>query len=417
MAKVEEDTEIRSIAERKDAVSGKTMDEECKVKRGLRQIDRIAEEMRADAQELDEQHGIPVLHVDSLRRIGYPAWNVPKEYGGQGMPLTAWLAAQERLAQGNPSVALGIGWHMGIVHDLAEKRPWPESTFADISRRIVEEGGLINRAAMEVGGGSPSRGGKPRTTAQPLAQGGYVVNGRKTFTTFAPLLQWFIVTATVEGTNDVIDLIIPREAEGVSIEWTWNMTGMRGTASHDLLLDHVSVPDEARVMQHNQEDVRRPNPYLLHIPVCYLGIAVAARDEALSFATTYTPPSLQHPIAKTAHVERLLGEMEVDLIAARHLLYGVAKEWETKGSEQPTQRLTDLVAVKTFVVQTALSVVDKAMRIVGAHSLSMDHPLQRMYRDVRFGLHNPPMEDIALQQLARGAVHAWEQGKRGSTGE
>ncbi|USG63738.1 acyl-CoA dehydrogenase family protein [Brevibacillus ruminantium] len=95
----------------------------CKVKEGLRQLDPIIEEMRRDAQLMDERGTVPHQHVEALRRIGYPAWNVPEEYGGKGMPLSAWLQGQERLAQANPSVALGIGWHMGTLHDLAWNRP------------------------------------------------------------------------------------------------------------------------------------------------------------------------------------------------------------------------------------------------------------------------------------------------------
>lgn len=382
---------------------------DCKVKRGLLQVEQIVKHMHEDAAELDAKHGLPAHHVAKLKEIGYPAWNVPEEYGGQAMPLTAWLKAQELLAQANPSVALGMGWHMSIVHELAERRTWPETTFADVCRRIALEGGLLNRAVMEVGGGSPSRGGKTHTTAKPIpGGGGYVVDGRKTFTTFAPLLEWFIVTATLEDNEEVIELLIPHDSPGVSIEWTWNMAGMRGTASHDLVLEQVRVSKDALLYKHNQRDRPLLNPYLLHIPACYLGIATAARDEAIAFATSYTPPSLSEPIVSTSNVERHLGEIELEWIAARRLLYSVAKSWEAGGAERSELRAADLAAAKVFVVQSAQSIVDKAMRIVGAHSLRLDHPLQRMYRDVRFGLHNPPMEDVALTQLARASVQQWQ---------
>ncbi|MEH7747496.1 acyl-CoA dehydrogenase, partial [Neobacillus drentensis] len=48
---------------------------------------------------------------------------------------------------------------------------------------------------------------------------------------------------------------------------------------------------------------------------------------------------------------------------------------------------------------------DLAMRIVGAKSLSLNNPLQRYYRDVRAGLHNPPMDDMTLQLLAKYSVN------------
>lgn len=43
------------------------------------------------------------------------------------------------------------------------------------------------------------------------------------------------------------------------------------------------------------------------------------------------------------------------------------------------------------------------MRIVGAKSLEMERPLQRYYRDIRAGLHNPPMDDITIKKLAKQA--------------
>ena len=67
-----------------------------------------------------------------------------------------------------------------------------------------------------------------------------------------------------------------------------------------------------------------------------------------------------------------------------------------------------MAAAKSFAVQTAISVVDKALRITGAHGLSMGHPLQRLYRDVRFGLSNPPMDDVTMRLLAQHAIREGE---------
>ncbi|UHA75973.1 acyl-CoA/acyl-ACP dehydrogenase [Paenibacillus sp. 481] len=366
--------------------------------------------MKKDAKALDEQHGLPLHHVEALREMGYPSWTVPTAYGGQGMPLPTWLAAQERLARANPAVALGMGWHGGIVYDLALKQLWPETAMAHVCQRIVRDGALINRAAMEVGGGSPSRGGKPRTTAQRLPEGGYRITGRKTFTTFAPMLEWFIVTASIEGTEEVAEFLVPHHAERVLVEWTWDMIGMRGTASHDIVLEGAMVSEEAKLYTYSQEDYRKPNPYLLHIPACYLGIGGAAQEEAIKFALSYAPPSLNGSVIHAPHVQQLLGEIELELTVARHLLYRVAEEWEANGLDMPSSKFADIAAVKTHVVQAALSTVDKAMRIVGAHGLRMDHPLQMMYRDVRFGLHNPPMENTAISMLAQRSIEYVQHG-------
>jgi alkylation response protein AidB-like acyl-CoA dehydrogenase len=57
------------------------------------------------------------------------------------------------------------------------------------------------------------------------------------------------------------------------------------------------------------------------------------------------------------------------------------------------------------VTNFGIEVVDLAMRIVGARSLSEKSPLQRLYRDIRAGLHNPPMDDVTLLQLAKREIN------------
>ncbi|MGG6449535.1 acyl-CoA dehydrogenase, partial [Pseudobacillus badius] len=56
------------------------------------------------------------------------------------------------------------------------------------------------------------------------------------------------------------------------------------------------------------------------------------------------------------------------------------------------------------VTNSAIKIVDLSMRLAGAKSLQMSNPLQRYYRDVRAGLHNPPMDDMTISKLAQTAI-------------
>jgi alkylation response protein AidB-like acyl-CoA dehydrogenase len=374
-------------------------------------IGELADSFAEGARAADEEDGFAFEHIEALRKIGYPAYTVPTIWGGEGVSLYEFILYQERLAQGDAAIALGIGWHLGVIFDLDEKRPWQEAVFGKLILDVVEGGALVNRAATEAASGSPARGGKPNTTAERVP-GGYRLNGRKTFTTLSPVLDYFIVTAVLGSTEEETEFLISRNTEGLSIDPTWRMVGMRGTASHDLVLENVVVPGEALVYSAQKAYHKSPNPYLLHIPACYLGIALAARKEALKFARSYQPNSLEHPILYTPNVGQLLGQIELELSAARHFMYAVAARWdELRGQPAAAELIPELGAVKAFSIQTALSIVDKAMRICGAHSLARFHPLQRLYRDVRFGLHNPPMEDLVIGQLGRRAVQEAEQGE------
>jgi alkylation response protein AidB-like acyl-CoA dehydrogenase len=214
----------------------------------------------------------------------------------------------------------------------------------------------------------------------------------------APVLDYFLVTAWIEEKETMGEFLVPRETAGVIIEETWDVISMRGTASHDLVLTEVLIPEEnlVEVITPRKKEV---NPWLLHIPACYAGIAQAARNEAVAFASTYQPNSLPGPIKEVPNIQRLIGEIELSLLQARHLLYSIASRAEDE--EQRPHIGPELGAVKLTVTNHAVTIVDRAMRVVGAKSLQLSHPLQRHYRDVRSGLHNPPMDDTVIQQLAQ----------------
>ncbi|HEU5314824.1 MAG TPA: acyl-CoA dehydrogenase family protein, partial [Chloroflexota bacterium] len=63
-----------------------------------------------------------------------------------------------------------------------------------------------------------------------------------------------------------------------------------------------------------------------------------------------------------------------------------------------------LAAAKYVVTNHAVEITDKAMRVVGGAGLARSQPVQRYYRDVRAGLHHPPMDDVALATLAKAAL-------------
>lgn len=91
--------------------------------------------------------------------------------------------------------------------------------------------------------------------------------------------------------------------------------------------------------------------------------------------------------------------MESLLLSARHFLWSTAHGYQLYEEDAQIWNVTS--ASKVMVMNQGLEVIDLAMRIVGAKSLEMDRPLQRYYRDMRAGLHNPPMEDMAYTNIAK----------------
>ncbi|MDV2685954.1 acyl-CoA dehydrogenase family protein [Alkalihalophilus lindianensis] len=353
------------------------------------------------AAKHDQEQSFPFENIEELKQIGYTSLTVPKRYGGADISLYEFVRLQELLAQGDGSTALSIGWHMGIIKNLGEQGKWDPNLFKEIAEEVLRDGKLINAAATEPDTGSPTRGGKPQTTASRDGND-WVINGKKTFTTMAPVLDYFIVTASHNEDDGIANFLIPRQLEGVTIEETWNTVGMRATGSHDLILRDVRVP--ARYLLERFTGGAKPAMgWLLHIPACYLGIAQAAQQTAIDYAKTYSPNSINGTISELPNVQQRIGENEAKLMQSRYFLHSVARKWDDATIEERAFMKPELAAVKMMVVNTANEVVDQAMRVVGANSLFHDNPLQRYYRDVRAGLHNPPMDDMTVIQLAKEA--------------
>lgn len=373
----------------------KSMDER------LEYMKELSQHFLTRAAKVDEEGSFPFENIYELKSSGYTELTLPKKYGGEGISLYDLVRFQEYIARGDGATALSIGWHMGIIQDLGEKNRWKESTFQMLCED-VKKGALINNCASEPQTGSPTRGGKPTTTASKDGDK-WIINGRKTFSTMAPVLDYFNVTATVQETGAIGYFLIPRSTPGVEIVETWDSIAMKGTGSHDLILNDVIIEEDYQV-EWFEPGNKGASGWLLHIPACYLGIAQAAEEYAINFAIDYSPNSITGSIIDLPYVKQKVGEMELELMRARHFLYSVSKQWDDSSEEERNQLKPELGAVKHAVTNAAIKVVDLAMRVVGAQSLSAKNPLQRYYRDVRAGLHNPPMDDMTILLLADKAI-------------
>lgn len=364
-------------------------------------MSNLSKQFLLRAHQIDIDGSFPYANILDLKNTGYTSLTVPSRYGGKEITLYELIRLQETIAEGDGATALSIGWHMGIIMNLHEKNTWKEPVFKRLCEQ-VKNGALINSAQSEPRTGSPTRGGRPETTAE-RGQNGWIINGRKTFTTMSPVLNFFIVSATIKETAEVANFLIPRTTNGIVIEETWDSIALRGTGSHDLILDHCVVPDDHLVEEFNMAG-KKANGWLLHIPACYLGIAKAAQRYAIQFAKEYSPNSIVGPIIELPNVQQKLGEIELKVMQSEYFLYGVAKQWDSSNEYDREKMVASLGAAKLTVTNLAIEIVDLAMRIVGAKSLSLSNPLQRYYRDVRAGLHNPPMDDMTLQLLAKNSI-------------
>jgi alkylation response protein AidB-like acyl-CoA dehydrogenase len=370
---------------------------------------RLAEQIAPRAADSDHAGAIPVESYRDLIAAGYHTLTVPAEYGGRGADMLEFVLAQNALARGDEATALGINMHLMSVANASQSSAWPRPLYERVMREVIEDAALINSAAAEPEMGSPAGGGRPLTTATP-AEGGWRINGHKTFTSLSSVLRYFIVLATIRELEDggiEVGQFLVRNGSGVRIVPTWDVMGMRSTASDDIILEDAFVPAADLINRRRLGAPTAPAPggayFALGVGGVYLAIGESARDHAVDFARNRAPTGLGKPIGTIQSIQHRVARMDILLMTARELLFGAAQDW----AEFPTDRGAlgpKVAAAKFTATNNAIEVVDLAARIEGAVALFRSNPLERYYRNVRAGLSHPPIDDRALDQIARAAL-------------
>jgi alkylation response protein AidB-like acyl-CoA dehydrogenase len=365
----------------------------------------LAQQIDKTAGKYDESGEFPFEHFKILEDAGYFKLTVPRRYGGEEISLYEMLLVQEQLAKGDASTALSVGWHLLTFLNVREAKTWPEPIFAELCRKVVEEGSLLNIINSERGKGNISRGSLPGTIAKKVP-GGYIITGEKAFASLAPILKQFTIIAYIEEENLTAEFLITKNNQ-VEVINTWDAMGMRATGSHDIIFHDTFVPEEALLYKHRPNEVNRfladGRVYSLEIPTVYLGVSGAARDYAIDFAKNTYSYSLENTIAHASHVQQKIGEIEVLYQTARRTLYSIAAQVEQNPAIK--DRLSEDVSIAKYVIcNNAIDILTKAIQVVGGRSLSKASKLQRLFRDVQCSRFNPPADDVVIAQLAKGLL-------------
>ncbi len=362
----------------------------------------LAQACAKRAGQADRNARLPEEDLRALRESGYLALSVPLEHGGAGLSLRECAAAQHNLAQGNASTAIVAAMQLQIFGHAREVREWPEAAFERLCRAAAREGALFNSAASEPSLGSPSRGGRFRTNAQPAPGGGhFIVNGRKTWVTGGPHLTHLLTAVTIGGQKGILWMY--NNQPGLTWIRTWeNALSLRASESHDLVLENAVVPAENLLTR--GESAPQPNLWFpAMVTAVYLGTARAARDAAIQFTLERVPPALGKPIATQPRIQRAIGEMDIRLQAAEALFFNAVAAWDGKENHRAAIAVR-LAAAKHFVVESAAQITEQALRLAGGQGLKDDWPFERYFRDARAGFMNPPAPENALEQVGSAAI-------------
>lgn len=363
----------------------------------------LADDFAIRAAAHDQDSSFPFENIARLKETGYTTLVIPEEYGGLGATLADFYLCQERLAQGCGATALAINMHLFGLGSMIERGDMDKPH----GRRLVQ---AVSRDRQIIGGGitEPETGGNWGMFVSRAQRDGdtYVLNGRKVFTSLAPVIDLFMVMVTVQDPDAGLlggTFLIPKETPGLQIVETWNAMGMRATASHDLIITDCRVPlDHAvRLRQVGAitfEDVSLFAWFSLSIAAVYTGVAIAALNFAKQFAERHQPLPLPRPIKYLPGIQFTIAEAEILLATTRAYTLETANAWVNGESFDGEDGLRRVCMPKYVATNNAIRIVDLAMEVVGAVGIFKKHPLERYYRDVRAGT-NHPFSNARMREL------------------
>lgn len=244
--------------------------------------------------------------------------------------------------------------------------------------------------------------------------GGYIVNGVSKFNTMCAAADLMFETARFDHPEKgplILNFYLPRDTPGIKLEDNWDTMSIRASSSQDIVWENVFVSDERanpRPLAAWDQSMEIFSRWMPTLDACYMGLAQAARDYAFAWVKERQQEPFDRPVIHYPQNQFLAAEIEVTLRAARAMLLQTVTAIMATPLDQK-QPLMDIIACHDFVPESAVSVVDKAMRMVGGAGIFKSSPLEQMYRDVRAGIIHQPFQGYDglawLGKLAFGIPH------------
>ena len=367
---------------------------------------KIAGESLAPRAEMyDREARFPRESFDMLIREGFTSLTLPEKFGGGELysDPTAYVMILHELAKGCVNTAMLLHMHNSITHFLITLgTPAQQERVAAIVR-----GGKIIASHGGEAGTSTQWNRRLDTRAERIGDK-YVINGRKVFCSMAGEADYYTLWVQVGDDPDVRKslsfLLCPADHPGFTIDDQWNSYAMRGTVSHGLRIENVDVPADCLIGKGGDPIRVDITPkFGLGYSAVYLGAGAAAYEWVLDYARNRKLKPDNVPITSYQPIQRLIGEMKIELEKGLLMIQRAAWTLKTFGAEEAFPAIS---AAKFTAAEASASITDKAIKIAGGSGLLRDYPLERYHREARAGLVMPPNSEKCLDTVAKSLIEA-----------
>jgi alkylation response protein AidB-like acyl-CoA dehydrogenase len=334
------------------------------------------------AAELDESGDPPGETLRKMGEMGLMGIEIPEKYGGAGMDTMAYVLALTEVSKADAA----HGTIMSVNNSLYCYGIYRFGTEEQKEKYLVPVASGEATGAYSLT--EPMSGSDAATMRSRAVLDGdaYVLNGRKSWVTSAPIASYlvvFMMTDPDKGAKGITAFLIDCKQPGFSLGKPEPKLGIRASATSEIVFEDYRCPVEHRLGEEGEGfkiamtvlDAGR-----IGIASQALGIAEASYEASLDYAKERE--AFGHPIGSFQGISFKLADMKTRIEASRLLVWQAALAKESAKTSGGRYTLEASIA-KLFASETAMFCAHAAVQIHGGIGYSKEYPVERYFRDAK----------------------------------
>ncbi|NEA62946.1 acyl-CoA dehydrogenase family protein [Streptomyces sp. SID12488] len=298
------------------------------------------------------------------------------DHGGGDQPYEVYLQVLEELAAARLTVGLGASVHTLSCHALASygtKEQQAEHLPAMLG------GGLLGAYCLS----EPASGSDAASLSTKAVRDGdhWVLTGTKAWITHGGIADFYTVMARTgeEGPRGITAFLAPGDAAGLSAAAPERKMGLKGSPTAQINFDGVRLDGGRRIGEEGQGfaiALSALDSGRLGIAACAIGLAQAALDEAVAYASGRR--QFGRPISDFQGLRFMLADMATQIEAGRALYLAAAR---LRDAGRPFSKQAAMA--KLLCTDTAMKVTTDAVQVLGGYGYTADFPVERYMREAK----------------------------------
>ena len=353
----------------------------------LSKAEALGETLSSRRRACESQSRIPQETVEDLHQAGLWRLLQPKRYGGAEAHPNTFMACQTAIAKHCPSTAWVYGvvgvhqWQLALFDERAQTEVWGDDTNVLISSSYAPTG-QVERV-----------------------DGGYRITGTWKFSSGCEFCDWAFLGGFVppeegapKGPPDMRTFLLPKS--DYTIDRTWNVAGLQGTGSHNVVVNGAFVPDYRTHKMSDGFKLKSPGNAINTAPLyrvpfgllftrsvstTAIGLLEGALDAYLSVARSKVSASDQRRVVEDPKSQEVCAEARAELESIKLVLertFNELMETAEKGERPTIERRALFRYESAMAVQRCMEQVDKLMSQSGGTAIFADAPIQPFFQGV-----------------------------------